>query len=52
MKKQTTIYLSDKDQKKLNKIKETLEADTNNEVFKKLIQEEYERILKYTTLTE
>lgn len=52
MKKQTSIYLSDKDQKKLGKIKEVLEADSNNEIIKLLIKEEYERIVKYTNLVE
>lgn len=52
MKKQTSIYLSEKDQNRLAKIKEVYEADTNNEVIKRLIQEEYDRIAKYTNLTQ
>lgn len=52
MKKQTTIYLSDNDMKKLAKIKELTECNSNTEVIKNLIKEEFDRISKYLSLTE
>ena len=51
MKKQTTIYLSDKDKKRIERIKEVYEADTTTEVIKRLILEEFDRIEKYSNLT-
>lgn len=47
MEKQTTIYLSDKDLKRIDTIKETLEIRTTTDVIKTLLKEEYNRILKY-----
>lgn len=47
MEKQTTIYLSDKDQKRLDLIKEIYETSKNTDIIKILIKEEYERIRKY-----
>ena len=47
MEKQTTIYLSDKDQKRLDLIKEIYETSKNTDIIKILIKEEYERIKKY-----
>lgn len=50
MDKQTTIYLSDKDTKRLDLIKEVYETSKTNEILKTLIKEEYERIKKYRDL--
>lgn len=50
MDKQTTIYLSDRDQKRLDLIKEIYETGKTNEMIKILIKEEYERIQKYVEL--
>lgn len=50
MKKQTSIYLSDKDTQKLDKIKEVYEADSNSSAVRELILQEYERINKYQNL--
>lgn len=47
MEKQTTIYLSDKDQKRLDLIKEIYETSKNTDIIKILIKEEYDRIRKY-----
>ena len=49
-KKQTNIYLSEKDKKKLDKIKETLGCDTYGETVRLLIQEEYERLQHYLNI--
>lgn len=50
MDKQTTIYLSDKDMKRLELVKELFETNKTNEVIKILIKEEYDRIKKYRDL--
>lgn len=47
MEKQTTIYLSDKDKKRLDLIKEIYETSKNTDIIKILIKEEYDRIRKY-----
>lgn len=45
--KQTTIYLSEKDIKRLEKCKEIWESKSNSDIIKILIKEEYERIKRY-----
>lgn len=49
-KKQTNIYLSDRDKEKLNKIKEILGCDTLGEVVRLLINEEYQRLQHYLNI--
>ena len=48
MEKQTTIYLTEKDLKRLEKCKEIWETPKTCDIIKILIKEEYERIKKYT----
>ena len=50
MEKQTSVYLSDKDLKRLDKIKEVWETNKNTDAIKTLIKEEYERIKRYQDL--
>lgn len=50
MEKQTSIYLTEKDQKRLEIIKEVWETTKNTDIIKILIKEEYERIIKYKGL--
>lgn len=50
MQKQTAIYLSDNDRKRLDKIKEVFDNKNNSSIIQTLIKEEYERILKYREL--
>lgn len=47
MEKQTTIYLTDKDLKRLDLCKEIWETNKTTDIIKILIKEEYERIKKY-----
>lgn len=47
MEKQTTIYLTEKDLKRLELCKEIWETPKNTDIIKLLIKEEYERIKKY-----
>lgn len=47
MEKQTTIYLTDKDLKRLELCKEIWETSKNTDIIKILIKEEYDRIKKY-----
>ena len=47
MEKQTTIYLTDKDLKRLDVCKEVWETNKNTDIIKILIKEEYDRIKKY-----
>lgn len=47
MEKQTTIYLSEKDLKRMDKIKDIYETSKTSDIIKILIREEYERISKY-----
>lgn len=47
MDKQTTIYLTDKDLKRLEAVKEIWETNKTTDIIKILIKEEYDRIKKY-----
>lgn len=47
MEKQINVILSEKDIKKLNKIKEAYDIQKNGETLRILIREEYSNILKY-----
>lgn len=47
LEKQTTIYLSEQDIKRLEKIKDLYDTTKTNDVIKSLIKEEAERIAKY-----
>lgn len=50
MKNQTTIYLTDSDKQKLEKIKEVYDVDKMGEAIKIAINAEYTNIVKYQTL--
>lgn len=50
MKKQTSVYLSDKDNRKLEVIKKTYETENTSEILRVLIDNEYETIKKYQEL--
>lgn len=50
MEKQTSIYLTEKDLKRLEIVKEVWETTKNTDIIKILIKEEYERIMKYKGL--
>lgn len=47
MEKQTSIYLTEKDLKRLELVKEVWETSKNTDIIKILIKEEYNRIIKY-----
>lgn len=47
MDKQTTLYLSEKDLKRLEIVKDVWETNKNTDIIKILIKEEYDRIMKY-----
>ena len=47
MEKQTTIYFTDKDLKRLELCKEIWEVKTTTDIVKLLIKQEYERIQRY-----
>ena len=49
-KKSTSLYLSDKDIKKIEKLKEVYETENTSELVRILIQEEITRIQKYQNL--
>lgn len=50
MKSQTSIYLSDKDKKRLKTLQEAYETDNVSELIRKLIEQEVERIRFYREL--
>ena len=47
MEKQTSIYLTEKDLKRLELVKDVWETSKNTDIIKILIKEEYNRIKKY-----
>lgn len=47
MEKQTSIYLTEKDLKRLELCKEVYETNKTTDIIRILIKEEYERIKKY-----
>lgn len=47
MEKQTSVYLSEKDLKRLEACKEVWETSKNTDIIKILIKQEYERIKRY-----
>ena len=47
MEKQTSIYLTEKDLKRLELCKEVWETNKTTDIIRILIKEEYERIKKY-----
>lgn len=47
MDKQTTLYLSEKDIKRIEEIKKVLEIRTTTDLIKVLLKEEYSRIQHY-----
>lgn len=47
MDKQTTIYLSEKDLKRIDMCKEIYETTKTSDIIKILIKQEAERIMKY-----
>lgn len=47
MEKQTSIYLTEKDLKRLEACKEVWETNKNTDIIKILIKQEYERIKRY-----
>lgn len=47
MEKQTSIYLTEKDLKRMDIIKEIRETNKTTDIIKLLIKEEYSRIQKY-----
>lgn len=49
--KQTSIYLSERDNERLKKIKENRDLMKTNDAIREIIQEEYERIRKYNKET-
>lgn len=50
MEKQTTIYLTERDLKRLEAIKETWETTKTSDMIKVLIREEFDRIQKYCSV--
>lgn len=48
--KQTSIYLTDNDLNKLNRIKEVYESQSNTEAIRTLIKAEYLNIQKYESM--
>lgn len=49
-KRQTSIYLSEQDYRKLDKVKTVYEAESYSQVLKALIENEYMQILKYQNM--
>lgn len=47
MEKQTTLYFTEKDLKRMELCKEVWEVRTNTDMIKLLLKQEYERIMKY-----
>lgn len=50
MKTQTSVYLSDKDIKKLKELKSLYEADSVSELLRIIINNEYDLMAKYKEL--
>lgn len=52
MKTQTSIYMSDKDMKKFKELKKQYQADSGSELFRIILNNEWQQYQKYKEIIE